>query len=271
MRSRRVGGFRPVARAGVVASSLAMIATLLSASATIASTAIGSAAGNITCSAGFDTVQVSWSSGTYAVPAGGGPITSWSTQAGPLAGPVGLQVWRPTATANSYQLVGASPLVTLVPSTLNTINLATPISVKAGDLLGLRIEGRAYCQLTSSIATDTYGGRLGATPAVGAIAAFSVNKFAQLDIAATVTTAVTTPTPPPVSNPTPPPVSKPTPPPVTTPTPSGDQHGSGDYPSSGCSSSTPFGAKATGKSDWDQGDTDGKFSRHRNHKHNCDE
>jgi predicted component of type VI protein secretion system len=120
--------------------------------------------------------------------------------------------------------------------------------------------------VTSSIATDTYGGRLGATPAMGAIGAFSSNQFAQLDIAATVTTAVTTPSPSPVTTPSPSP--------VTTPPPTGDQggqRGSGDHPSSSCSSNAPFGAKSTGKSDWDYGDTDGKFSRHGNHKHNCDD
>ena len=283
MLSRRVGGFRPVARAGLIASSLALIATVFSGSAAFASTAIGSAAGNITCSAGFDTVQVSWASGTYAVPAGGGTITSWSTQAGPLAGPVGLEIWRPTATAMTYQLVGASPLVTLVPGTLNDTTLATPIPVNAGDLLGLRIEGRAYCQLTSSVATDTYGGRLGATPAVGATGAFSANTFAQLDIAAIVTTPVTTPSPSPspspvetpspspIASPSPSPVTRPSPSPAPTPPPSGDKDGQRDHPTPSCSSSASFGAKTTGKSDWDHGDTDGKYSRHRNRNHNCDD
>ncbi|MHB8588959.1 MAG: hypothetical protein ACYDA0_08920 [Candidatus Dormibacteraceae bacterium] len=170
----------------------------LSANAAFAATVIGSTAGAVTCAAGFDTVQVSWSSGSYAVPAGGGVITSWSTQAGPLTGPVGLQLWRATTTPQTYQLVGASPLVTLVPWTLNTTTLATPIPVQAGDLLGLRIEGRADCgQYTSSV-TDTWGSLLTSNPAVGATDTFTYSTFFQVDVAATVDAAVT-PLPPPSS------------------------------------------------------------------------
>ncbi|HVS48681.1 MAG TPA: hypothetical protein VHJ99_07260 [Candidatus Dormibacteraeota bacterium] len=197
MRSRKVGGFRPFARAGAIAS-IALIGMVFSANAAFAATVIGSAAGTVTStSAGFDTVQISWSSGTYAVPAGGGFITLWSTQAGPLAGPVGLQVWRPTTTAGTYLLVGASPLVTLTPSMMNDIPLLTRIPVQEGDLLGLRIEGRAtYGQYTSS-ATDTYGSKQSVNPAVGVIDTFTNNTFFQLDVAATVEPAITPPPPPP--------------------------------------------------------------------------
>src|ERR1700687_6122245 len=137
MRSRRVGGFRPFARAGATAS-IALIGMVFSANAAFAATVIGSAAGNFTCGAGFDTVQIAWSSGSYVVPAGGGSISSWSTQAGPVAGAVGLQVWRPAnpaTTPQTYQLIGASPLATPVASTVNTFTLATAIPVQAGDLL----------------------------------------------------------------------------------------------------------------------------------------
>ena len=58
MLSRRVGSFRPVARAGAIAS-IALIGMLLSANAALAAT-VGSAAGTVTStSAGFDTVQMS--------------------------------------------------------------------------------------------------------------------------------------------------------------------------------------------------------------------
>jgi len=196
MRLGNAGRFRPVARAGVIASSMALMAMVVSPNAAFAATVIGSATGAVTCGSGFDTVQVATSSGTYVVPAGGGDITSWSTQAGPLAGPVGLQVWRPTITAQTYQLVGASPLVTLTTSTVNTINLATPIAVQAGDLLGLRIEGRAYCGQFTSSATDVWGSMMGLNPAVGVTDLFSYSTFFQLDVAATVGPAVTPPPPP---------------------------------------------------------------------------
>jgi hypothetical protein len=200
MLSRRVGSFRPLARAGATAS-IALIGMLLSATAALAAT-VGSATGTVTStSAGFDTVQMSTTvPGAYAVPLGGGNITTWSTLAGPLAGPVGLQVWRPTLTTGTYVLVGASPLVTLTPNTLNTFTLAAPILVREGDLLGLRIEGRAtYGSYTSSPA-DVYGSFQAANPnpAGGAIDAFAANTSFLLDVAATVE-AVIPPPPPPTS------------------------------------------------------------------------
>jgi hypothetical protein len=199
MRSRRVGGFRPFARAGAGAS-IALIGMLLSANAAFAATVIGSAAtDSYVCPGGYDTVQLSWSSGTYAVPPLGGAITSWSTLAGPGAGQVGLQVWRPSTTVpGAYVLVGASPLVT--PTTalvLNDIPLTTPIPVQAGDLIGLRIQDPAYCQALSSV-TDIYGSKVVPTnPALGAIDTFLGNKYYQLDVAATVGAVVTPPPPPP--------------------------------------------------------------------------
>src|ERR1700694_869052 len=113
MRLRRVGGIRPFARAGAIAS-IALIGMVFSANAAFAAV-IGSAASDgFTCPAGYDTVQISSGSGTYTVPPGGGSISSWSTQSGPFPGQVGLQVWRPATPATSpqtYTLVGASPLV----------------------------------------------------------------------------------------------------------------------------------------------------------------
>src|SRR3979409_1153105 len=95
MRPGRVGGFRPLARSGIIASLIAVLATLMSPSGALAAPiVIGSALGSYTCGGNFNTVQSTSPTGTsYAVPAAGF-ITSWSTQAGAFAGPVGLQVWR---------------------------------------------------------------------------------------------------------------------------------------------------------------------------------
>jgi hypothetical protein len=79
---------------------------------------------------------------------------------------------------------------------VNTINLATPIPVQAGDLLGLRIEGRAYCGQFTSSATDVWGSMMGVNPAVGATDLFSYSTLFQLDVAATVSPTVTPPPPP---------------------------------------------------------------------------
>jgi len=193
MRPRRVGGFRPFARAGAIAS-IGLIGMVFSANAVFAaSPVIGAAVGNTTCPAGFDTVQIS---PAYAVPVGGGSISSWTTQSGPLAGIVGLEVWTPTSTTGTYQLVQVSPLVTPLANSLMTFPLTPPIPVNEGDLLGLRIESNAYCFQYTAGGTDTYGGHLGATPAVGGTAIFGSNA-GSLDVEATVDAAVITPPPPP--------------------------------------------------------------------------
>ena len=197
MASVKVGAFRrPVARAGIVASSLALFAMVLSPHPALAATVIGSATGSVPCQGQFDVVQMT-SAVSYAVPAGGGAITSWSTLADATnVGPVGLEVWRPTTTQFTYLLVGLSPLMTLTPSTVNTFNLASPIAVQAGDLLGLRIEGAAACG--QSVPGTTYGYHLGATPTAGAVTQFGFSNTFQLDVEATLGSA--TPPPPPPSS-----------------------------------------------------------------------
>jgi hypothetical protein len=195
MDSVRVGALRPVARAGIVASSLALIAMVLSPHPAFAATVIGSATGSVPCQAQFDVVQMT-SAVSYAIPAGGGTITSWSTLADATnTGPVGLEVWRPTTTQFTYLLVGLSPLMTLTPSILNTFNLAAPIAVQAGDLLGMRIEGAAACG--QQVPGTTYGYHLGATPAVGVVTQFGFSNSFQLDVEATLGTVTPPPPPPP--------------------------------------------------------------------------
>jgi hypothetical protein len=197
MSSKGVGAFRPVARAGVIASSIALLAMVFSPSAAIAATtSLGATAGagSWTCAAGFDLVQISSTAPNYTVPAGGGTITSWSTLAdASMLGPVGLQVWKHT-TGDSYQLVGASPLVALTPSVVNTFPLATPIPVLAGDLLGLRVEGVALC---GQFGTGTYGALIGPNPSVGAVDLMTVYTGTDLNIQATLDSTAPPPPPPP--------------------------------------------------------------------------
>src|ERR1700681_1149877 len=185
MRSRKVGEFRQLRQRGVIASAIALVALMLSASGASASTSIGNAGGTIICSQAASMVQISSTTTSYTVPAGGGSISTWSIQATAWPGPVALQVWRPTGTALTYTLVGASPLVTLATSTLNTFTLATPIQVQAGDLLGLRIEARAAClQYTQNI-TDVLGTALGTNPTTGSTLVFSSGNTEQVNAAGT--------------------------------------------------------------------------------------
>src|ERR1700687_1731245 len=221
MRSQKVGGFRQLKHPAVIAPAIALIAMVFSASPAFAGTTIESPSGTTICSPPPSLVQVSSSTGAYTVPAGGGSISSWSIQATAWPGPVGLQVWRPTATALTYTLVGASPLVTLATGTVNTITLAAPIPVQAGDLLGLRVELKAACMQFTSSTSDVYGIAYGVNPTTGSTAAFSSGNTTQLDVAATVDAPVvvtTPPTAPPTAPPPAPPTAAPTAAPTAPPT-----------------------------------------------------
>ena len=109
---------------------------------------IGATGNSTRCQAGspgpYDAVQAAAAAGgpTYAVPTGGGSITSFSTQAGSDGGVLELEVWRPTSTANTYTLVGISPPKTLTANSLNTFSLSPPIVAQGGDLLGFRQESQ---------------------------------------------------------------------------------------------------------------------------------
>src|SRR5215211_5156882 len=90
------------------------------------------------CNLGNVLFQASTAGGaSYAVPAGGGVITSWSTHAGNTIGAMKLVIVRPLA-ANQYLVVAASPAQDLFPNHLNTFTLSPGIAVQGGDLIGLR-------------------------------------------------------------------------------------------------------------------------------------
>jgi hypothetical protein len=136
--------WRGLYRIGITSAVLLMTFAALSVvPAGAATTTIGQLGGSPSaCEAGFDAVQTSVTSGTpYTVPAGQWLVTSWSTEAGDGPAPSGslqLEMWRPTATADQYVLVGISPVSTTTTSGTNAFSLASPIEVQGGDLLGLR-------------------------------------------------------------------------------------------------------------------------------------
>ncbi len=199
--------FRPAARIGVVATSLAAVAVLLFPNVAFASTqTIGSVLGNTpnpcALGSGADSVQATTSIGaSYAVPAGGTSITSWnvSDQAKSTgSGPVALEVWRPTTAAPTtpptltVSLVRISAPVTL-PSTLPSFALVAPIPVLPGDLIGLRLEASStlMCLWLTGNPSDKIGFHYGNTLSVESM---GLNGGFQLNVAATV--EVTPPLPP---------------------------------------------------------------------------
>ncbi len=135
-------------RAGLIAAiSAALLAVGMGAPAGAATTTIGQLGSSNECGAvNADWVQAGVGAGTsYTVPAGAWNVTSWSTQpGGALAGSLQLEIWRPTGTPDQFQLVGISPVGTTGTTGTSTFDLATPIAVQGGDLLGLRTLTSGY-------------------------------------------------------------------------------------------------------------------------------
>jgi len=74
---------------------------------------------------------------SYAVPAGGGTITSWSVQTGPSGAHVKLAVLRNAGGPSTFTTVSTSAEGVLAASTLNTFSTSLP--VQADDRIGVLI------------------------------------------------------------------------------------------------------------------------------------
>ena len=112
----------------------------------------------------------------YAVPAGGGVITSWSHKAhGAVGRELALKVLRPQG-GTSYTVIGGDPFRILTPSVVNTFD--TRIPVEAGDLLSLRVGnppsggpfdfgGGASCAFPAAAGNTMHQGASPSDPAPG--------------------------------------------------------------------------------------------------------
>src|SRR5258708_2863588 len=131
--------------------------------------------------------------------------TCWTSAAGTDTGPGGLEVWRLSTLASdppfTYSLVGSTPTQTLVANSVNTFT--TAITVEAGDLIGLRLDGPAVCEtqilnpdLTPNNAVSA-GFSFGAAPNPGDKATMFVFQSFQLNVAASVDITIINPPPPP--------------------------------------------------------------------------
>lgn len=157
-----------------------------------------------TCTAGFSFLQAGSSSGnSYAVPSAG-TITAFSTSmygdsnSTPM---VTFQVWRPTATANQYTLVGKGDVTYTAPATAPAAPVTTavsPIAVQAGDIIGFAsLSPTPKCaQFGSNFGLgegDGLAATGGSNPTVGTTSTFQVFGFRRLSLQATF---VPTPTGP---------------------------------------------------------------------------
>jgi hypothetical protein len=124
-------------RIGVL-SALAVLGLLGNASSAAALVTIGQTQETAeNCTAGFDWVQPTVTSGNpYVVPAGTptGTITSWSSQANLHGGAMTMKVFR-HVTGTTYRVIGHDGPRPMTASVINTFS-GFSIPVQAGDVLG---------------------------------------------------------------------------------------------------------------------------------------
>jgi hypothetical protein len=129
---------------GIQLLTLSALALALLPSAASGATVIGqtSSAGDVCAAASNASVAQSQSAGNaYAVPAGGGVITSWTHNAQAGGGQAGkLKVYRPHPGPNGFLVVGHSDPAPLPPGV--SVH-PTRLPVQAGDVIGITNTGSA--------------------------------------------------------------------------------------------------------------------------------
>jgi hypothetical protein len=142
----------------VVLAALAFSAAA-QAQVTIGQLAPANPAVNCAHGAEYDELQSTVASGTgYVVPAPGGVITSWSTNAAAGEGQsMGMKIFRPSDTG-TYKVVAHDGPRPLAPSVLNTFAVSIP--VQAGDVLGVQNPPTSTVPDACSFRTEDEGDEL---------------------------------------------------------------------------------------------------------------
>jgi hypothetical protein len=142
------------------------------------------------CSGSWDEFQLGVSSGaSYAIPAPGGVLTSWSTNAGPGAGQsLTMKVFRPVG-PGTYSVVAHDGPRPLIPSALNTFPLSAPIAVLPGDIVGIHLltgSGETACGFDTTSLADVTGWREGDQPDGGVFALEETGTEFRYNVSATL-------------------------------------------------------------------------------------
>ncbi len=138
-RKRIVRAIAALAIAGGVVGALAPAAT---AATTIGSTALTPGPFECDSPSTYFSQSTDAASPSYAVPAGGGVITSWSVPAGAGPAEVKLGLLRPNLGPSTFTTADASAAESLAPSSLNTFD--TRIPAQAGDRIAALIVSGSY-------------------------------------------------------------------------------------------------------------------------------
>lgn len=138
----------------------------------------------------YDEFQTGVGAGaSYAVPAPGGVITSWSTNAGPGVGQLlELRVFRPVG-PGTYLVAAHDGPRPLTPGVLNTFPVSIP--VQAGDVVGLHVlselqSANTACYFDTLNPLDRVGWRKGTQPLGGTFTTEEEGTGWRMNVAASV-------------------------------------------------------------------------------------
>ena len=175
-------------RVGVVAAvAVGAIGLSLAPAGATSATGIGHAGVDAACLYNFSALTTASSYSTYAVPAGGGLITSWQADSAHFGYTLQFELWRP-AGGGQYTLVGRSsaPVTEAANTGVHTYPLSPPIAAQGGDVIGI------WCQAGSGGGLSDGGGAYqlspGPVPNIGDTLPFYGYGGYSLNVAATVTT-----------------------------------------------------------------------------------
>lgn len=152
--------------AGAASAIAAFLMLGGSASAQITVGQLAPANPEVSCLGSWDELQLGVGGGaSYAVPAPGGVLTSWSTGAGPGTGQLyEMKVYRPLG-GGSFAVVAHDGPRALTPSTVNTFPVSVP--VQANDIVGIHLDAASSetaCVFETGNPLDRYGWREGDNP-----------------------------------------------------------------------------------------------------------
>jgi hypothetical protein len=161
-------------------------------------TTLGYASGVAWCSAGWSFAETGPDTGgpsgghNYVVPSAG-ELTDWTYASSQTTVSVmQLEVWRPVG-GDQYLLVGSSPPGALPPLMSKRFTLEPPISVEAGDVLGLYVDndGSNCMDETGYLGLGTYSRASGPLPPTGTTTTLTTvfNSAWRLNVEATLVQA----------------------------------------------------------------------------------
>jgi Domain of unknown function DUF11 len=139
--------------------------------------------------------QTASSGPSYAVPSGGGLITSWQTSYGSSGAFLSMVVLRVTANPALYTVVGSDSETLPSPISANHISSfapASPILVQAGDIVGLQIpsSSETACFYEGGIGDVFFGGPAGSLSPGASLEITSAAEKGRVNVEANLTQTV---------------------------------------------------------------------------------